>query len=257
MNNKTIKNIAELLFMFLKRDLKERYVGSVMGFYWSIVNPLVLLILYWFVFSSVLKINFQGNNAALYIFTGMLPFLTFQESIQRSIVSISSHSGLIRNIVFPSELIPVNICLSAVVNQLIGLVILLIFVAFYQGIKGAILFLPILIVIQLLLTAGLSMAFSAINVFFPDVGHLMGIVLVVWIFITPIFYPADMIPENFAFILSLNPLAHLVEAYRTVILSGAVPDIMEIAVLLATAFISFTAGFAVFSLKKKHFGDVL
>ncbi len=257
MNKRSVKNITQLLWMFLQRDLKERYVGSVMGFYWSIINPIVLLGLYWFVFSRILKINFGGTNAALYIFTGMLPFLTFQESVQRSMTSISVHSGILKNIVFPSELLPVYISLSALINQLVGLAVLITVIALFQGIGLSALFIPVLLVFQLLFTAGLSMILTALNVFFPDASHLVGIMLVILIFITPVFYPSAMIPADFHLLLYLNPLAHLVDSYRDIILSGVFPATGSLVFLLLVSVLFFSCGIAIYNSKKKYFGDVL
>ncbi len=246
-----------LLYMFLKKDLRERYLGSVMGFYWSVINPLILMLLYLFVFSVILNVKFAGLNPALYIFCGMVPWLTFQESVQRSIETLITHKGLIKNVKFPSELLVANMNLSSMFNGLLGMVLLIIATVFLGNPGPALIFLPVVVIVQLIFSTALSWLLSTLNVYFRDVGHLTGVMMVVWLFLTPIFYPESYVPDSFSIIVKINPMAHLVSAYRQVILYGQMPHIRGFISLSVLSVILFFTGYFYFRKNSMLFGDIL
>lgn len=252
-----------LIVDFVKRDLVARYKGSAMGIFWSIVHPVVMLVLYTLVFSGIFRVQVgaaEGTKIfALYLFCGMLPWNAFQEGMSRSTGVIVEHANLIKRAIFPSEILPAYIVLVGLVNELIGLAILLGALALtaHQGFGPALLFLPVILLLQVALTLGLAWIVAAINVFLRDIGQLLGVVLTLWLFLTPIFYPPSQVPPSLQWMLLVNPMGWVVEAYRSVILRGTVPAAWSMAVLALCAGLAFTAGYRLFQRTQGAFADVI
>jgi len=247
---------------FVRRDIRGRYVTSVMGFSWAIIQPVTLLLLYTFVFSYVLRIRLGGSGTtasfALYLFCGMLPWLAFAEGVTRSASVIVEQTPLIKKVVFPSEILPAYVVISGLVMECVGLGILLTAVGlFYRGLGWPVLLLPGIIVLQFLFTMGLAWLLASVNVFLRDVGQLLGLGMTLWMFLTPIFYPAEMIPGPFRWLLGLNPMYYVVQAYRDLVLEQRLPILMNVATLTAMAVLTFVLGYWFFRRSKHAFVDVL
>lgn len=214
---------ASLIRAFVARDLRARYVASAMGFFWSVLYPAIAFLLYTFVFWVILKMRWadkMGNREVpLFIFAGMLPWLTFQETISRCTNVVIENAQLIKKVAFPQEILCLNLTLSGVVNQLFGMGVLLlamVVLGAYPTIWW--LFLPVLLLLQVVFTVGLGYLFAAVNVYFRDAFHVVGVLLTVWMFTTPIFYPDSMVLEKgFGLMLIVNPMYWLIEAYRAVL----------------------------------------
>lgn len=247
---------------FVRRDIQGRYVTSMMGLSWAIIQPLTLLLLYTFVFAYVLKIRLGGSGTpasfALYLFCGMLPWLAFVEGVTRSASVILDQAHLIKKVVFPSEILPAYVVLSALVMEFVGLALLVAGVGVFQRNLGwPMVFLPVIILLQFLFTMGLGWFFASINVFLRDVGQLLGLGMTLWMFLTPIFYPAEMVPERFRWVLDLNPMYYLVQAYRDVVLDQRFPALPHVVALAAIAMATFILGHWFFRRSKHAFVDVL
>jgi lipopolysaccharide transport system permease protein len=245
---------------FVRRDIQSRYVASVMGGSWAIIQPLVLLALYTFVFSHVLRVRLGGSGTtgfALYLFCGMLPWLAFAEGVTRSASVILEQAPLIRKVVFPSEILPAYVVVSALVTEGVGLAILLAAVALSQGLGWTLAALPVVVALQLLFTLGVAWLLASLNVFLRDIGQGLGLVMTLWMFLTPIFYPPEMIPARFRWLLELNPLYHVVQAYRDLVLDQRLPAPAQIAFLAVVALATFVLGYGVFRRSKHAFVDVL
>lgn len=181
-----------LIINFVKRDLLVRYKGSVMGIFWSVAHPFIMLLLYTLVFSGILRVQVgpaEGTRIfALYLFCGMLPWNAFQDGMSRSTEVIFQHANLIKRTIFPSEILPAYIVLSCLVNELIGLTILLgAALLTAHGLGLSVLLLPVILLLQVAFTLGLAWIVAAINVFLRDVGQLLGMILTLWLFLTPSF----------------------------------------------------------------------
>jgi lipopolysaccharide transport system permease protein len=247
---------------FVRRDIRGRYAASVLGLSWAVVQPLALLALYTFVFAYILRIRLGGSSSsasfAVYLICGMLPWLAFAEGLGRSATVILEHTHLIKKVVFPAEILPAYVVVSAFVMQLVGLGLLLTGVGlFYRSPGWALTLLPVVIALQFLLTVGLGWFLASLNVFLRDVGQALGLLLTVWLFLTPILYPAELVPDRFRWLLVLNPMYHAVEAYRRVVLEAQPPGAVHLAVLAATALPAFLAGHWFFHRSKHAFVDVL
>jgi len=251
-----------LIWSFVVRDLQGRYVGSTMGLFWSLINPIMTLLLYLYVFSVILKVKFGQNGSlsdfALYLFCGMLPWLAFQETVIRSTNSIVDNANLIKKFMFPSKILTVYLSISSLVNELIGLVVLIIaIIVITHKISYFIFFLPLIIIFQLIFTLGLGWIFACINVFFRDTAHLIGVIMMVWMFLTPIFYPESMIPQEFQLIIKINPMAYLVRAYRDILLNNKLPYISDILTFMVISIIVFFGGYYLFKKTQHQFSDVV
>ena len=251
-----------LILNFVKRDLLARYKGSAMGVFWSVAHPLVMLLLYTLVFSVILQVRLgaaEGTQIfALYLFCGMLPWNAFQEGISRSTGVILDHANLIKRTVLPSEILPTYVVLSSLINELIGLAILLGAVLLItHTLSVPLLLLPVIMLLQIGFTLGLAWMVAAINVFLRDVGQLLGMILTLWLFLTPIFYPPSLIPKSLGWLLLVNPMGWVVEAYRSVILRGAFPAAWPMAALALCSAIVFSVGYALFQRMQGAFADVI
>lgn len=255
-------NQKQLLKSLVKRDLSAKYVGSIMGFFWSILNPLIMLAIFTFVFSVILKVRLGNRggiaNFALYLFCGMLPWIAFQETIARSTNVLLEHANLIKKVMFPSKILPMYITISSLINELIGLALLMLIVLFkLRFISIYILLLPLILFLQFLFTLGLGWFFSSLNVLFRDVSQLITPLLLVWMYLTPIVYPREMVPDMFKPLLIINPLASLVAVYRDILLRNKMPYWQDILMFALFALIAFFVGYKVFSKIQKKFADLL
>jgi ABC-type polysaccharide/polyol phosphate export permease len=246
----------------VRRDIRARYVSSVMGLSWAVIQPLALLGLYTFIFSYVLRLRLGGSDStgtfALYLLCGMLPWLAFAEGLTRSASVILEQAHLIKKVVFPSEILPPYVVVTALAIELVGLGVLLAAVAVFRGGVGwPLLLLPVVILLQFLFTVGLGWVLASVNVFLRDVGQVLALGLTLWMFVTPIFYPAELMPARFRWVLDVNPMYYVVEAYRAVVMDQRLPDLSHAAVLAAMALVAFVAGHWVFRRSKHAFVDVL
>lgn len=251
-----------LIREMVRRDLLSRYLGSALGLFWSIINPLVTLIIYTIIFSSVLKVRLGDEGGVYsfveYLFCGLLPWITIQESITRSATCVLENVNLVQKIRFPTEILPVNLVLSGFVQQLIGTAIFFIVLAAAGDLSLRwLVLLPALFLLQLAATTGLCWLVASLNVYFRDIGQLLGLGLTVWFWSTPIVYPLEKTPEYFRWILTLNPMTHMVELYRAVILRGAPPDWHSWAILGGFSLGSFLIGLTVMARCKPELADLI
>jgi ABC-type polysaccharide/polyol phosphate export permease len=269
-----------LLTDFVKRDLKARYIGSSMGFFWSVVFPVLNLFVYMFVFRMILKIRFEDRaspaTTAMVMLAGIIVWAAFAESMSRATNTLIENSNLIQKVVFPAEVLPVYLTLSSLTNMLIGVAVVLGGVAWFAYVSpdpGAadplrfgpgLLALPLLVGLQAVLTVGLGSFLATINVFLRDTYHLVGVFVTVWMFATPIFYPARMVRWNadgtetgWGWVLDVNPMHWLIESYRSVLLYGRWPDWAALGRFALVAAALFALGTSFFMRQKKRFPDLL
>lgn len=251
-----------LLARMTARDFKGRYAGSLMGVFWTVITPLLLLAVFTFIFAVVFKARFGGRAelgvSALYILCGILPWLAFQEGLSRAGTVALENKNLVTRAMFPLSVLPCYPALAAMLGQMAGFFILGMLSSATIGPPGpSLILLPLIIAIQLVLTAGLAALACALSVYVRDVVHALPVLLLVWFYGTPVFYPADMVPDKFRFLIALNPVAHLVEAYRAVILEGAWPDPANMGAALGYALLAAAIGFAAFGKLSPGFADRL
>jgi ABC-type polysaccharide/polyol phosphate export permease len=251
-----------LLFQLVRRDFTQRFVGSAAGWMWGLIHPLVLLASYTFVFQVCLKQKLPATevtqNYTMFLFTGFLPWLLFQETVNRSASSLVEQSNLITKTVFPSELIPVSIFLSSLANHLFALALVLLVAGVGMGqLSSMVLLLPIYIVLLGLFSIGVSWIVSSLQVYVRDTAQALMVVMTLWFWMTPIFITEDQVPAQFRWIMRINPLAFVVEAYRERILSHRMPKLSEFLLLTVYAISVFILGGLFFRHLKRGFADVL
>ena len=252
----------DLIRNFVVRDLKARYVGSFMGFFWSVIHPIVLLVSYTFVFSVIFGLRPRPDSGTtsfpLFLFCSILPWLFFQETLQRSSTVLIENANLLTKTIFPSEILPLVVMLSALVNHLIGFAILFIILIFAMGkISLFILFLPVYFCLLMLFTLGVSWFVSSLNVFIRDVSQILSVILTFWFWFTPIFYSVEQFPRKFIYLVHFNPLAHFVSGYRDALLRMRMPDLKILAILAVVSLLVFAAGGLFFRKTKREFVDIL
>src|SRR5215831_680497 len=210
-----------LIQSLVVRDLKARYRGSVLGFFWSFVNPLLLLLIYSFVFTVVLPGTHpkEIEPYALFMFCGILPWTWFSSSLLESANVLVAGGNLIKKVLFPAEVLPIVTVLAGLVNFCLGLPILVAFLIYYHvPVEPTdLLWFPVIVAIQLLLTLGLALLVSSLTVHFRDVRDLLQNLLTLWFFATPIIYPISQVPPRVRQLLNLNPFTHLAVAYQEVL----------------------------------------
>lgn len=251
-----------LIKNFVKRDLQARYKGSAIGLFWAVVHPLVMLVLYTYIFSAILKVRVgaaEGTGSfAIFLFCGLLPWNAFADGVNRSAGVILEHANLIKRTIFPSEVLPIYPVISGIVNQLIGLGILLgALLVTAHPLRPLMIILPIILLLQFAFTVGLAWIVAGITVFVRDLGQIVGVVMTVAVFLTPIFYPPTLIPERLRFLLATNPLHALVESYRCLLLKGQMPPWEILAFLAVSSLATFIIGSVVFARLQGAFADVI
>jgi lipopolysaccharide transport system permease protein len=249
-----------LIWNFAVRDLKKRYVGSFMGFFWTVVHPLVLLASYTFVFSIIFQIRpglSRVDNFAVFAFCGILPWLYFQETVMRSCTSVTDNGNLIKKTLFPSEILPITVLLSNLATHLAGFGILLAVLAYMNLLNLSTLAIPIVLLPLLILSLGLGWLAAALQVFLRDTAQVLSVLLVFWFWFTPIFYEVERVPAPFKAWIALNPMSHVVEGYRSLLLENRWPDFSTLLHLYLAAAVAFVIGGLVFRNTKRQFADVL
>ena len=240
----------------VRRDILARYRGSFGGSWWTILNPLLLMTTYYFVFGRVLKQRFEGGSYILYFLAGILPWLAFSEAVGRSPSIMLEYRSFVKKLVFPLETLPINLVIAGAVTEAIGLVIFTLGLLYSRhSIPLSVLWLPVLVVPQLLFTVGICWFLAALGVFLRDLGQILGFILTAWFFLTPICYPETQL-HGMPF-LRYNPIFVLVRGYRAIFLENHAPDAIPLIALWIAALALALAGHAFFHRLRRSFADVI
>lgn len=251
-----------LIRTMVRRDLMSRYRGSFGGALWTILNPLLLMVTYFFVFGVVLEARFSQDPSrsgfALYFLAGMLPWMAFSEAVGRAPTVMLEHRNFVKKLVFAVETLPVNLVTSGLVTEGIALVLFMAALFLVRGaVPAAVVWLPLIVIPQVLFTAGLAWFLAALGVFVRDLGQIIGFVLTLWFFLTPICYPETSLPAEVAGVLKYNPVNALVRGYRAIFLEGHAPAFGATWKLWLLGIVTFVLGYAWFYKLRKSFADVI
>jgi lipopolysaccharide transport system permease protein len=252
----------KLIGSMVRRDILSRYRGSFGGTLWTFLNPLLLMATYFFVFGVVLHTRFGSDTTrtgfVLYFLAGMLPWLAFSEAVGRSPYVILEYRTFVKKIVFPLETLPINLVISGAITEAIGLVIFIIGLFAVRGsVPASVMWLPVLVIPQILFTAGLCWILAATGVYVRDLGQVTGYLLTLWFFLTPICYPESSLPASALPILRFNPLFVLVRAYRAVFLENQAPSMRGVIGLWMVGAAVAITGYAWFHRLRKSFADLI
>ena len=253
-----------LLGYFIHRQVTRSYRRSYLGLAWAVLGPLVWVFFLALIFSHVIGIKdraVEGDptlNFGLYLYCGLLPFLTFSEALNKGLNSIRSNSGLVQKVVFPTEILPFTNAIASMVDKVFGFgALLVMLLLFGRTLHLTLLYMPVIVVLQMIFILGLTYIMAVLGTFLPDVGEVMRPVIRGMFFVTPILWPPDRLPDSLSWIEDYNPLAYLVNAYRDLILDGTMPGAISTLYFTLFSVALFIVGFALFVRLKPRFTDHL
>lgn len=253
-NFSIIYRYRELILSLVAKELKARYRGSTLGVMWTFLNPLLLMLVYALVFSVYMRIEME--NYSVFMFAGLLPWIWFSSSMMDGVNSITSAGNLITKSLFPAEILPMVKILSNLFNYIFSLPLLFIFMVWFNvAFSAAIVWLPFVMLAQLLFTTGLVYFLSSLNVRYRDIQHILGNLLTLWFFMCPILYPVSMIPQDLKFTYYLNPMAALIVGYQDIFIHSKTPDLAAVLIVILVGLFCMLAGFRQFERNKETFAE--
>jgi len=247
----------------VRRDILGRYRGSFGGAFWTVINPLLLMLTYFFVFGVVLRSKMSNTDPtrtgfALYFLAGMLPWLAFSEAVGRAPSVILEHRNFVKKLVFAVDTLPINLVMAGLVSEIFAIVLYLIGLWCVRGgVPATALWLPLLLVPQVLFTAGVAWFLAGLGAFFRDLGQIIGYLMTLWFFLTPICYPEAALPAQAVPLLSKNPIFVLVRGYRDIFLEGRAPVPGSLWKLWVVSLVCFILGHAWFYKLRRSFADII
>lgn len=255
-----IKNIyayRDMIYSLVRRELRGRYKGSVLGFLWTYINPLCQVVVYSAVFSVIFRVNIE--KFYLYLIIGMMPWTFFSSSVQGGSTCIRAQADMVKKIYFPREVIPISYVTSTFVNMILSFIIvfLAVLVSGFGIHFAAVLYLPLIMLIEFLFSLGIAFIVSSITVYFRDLEQIVGVVLMAWIYVTPIMYNMEYVPERFRSLIVLNPMTPIIEIYHQILYYRIIPTTNYLLLAAGISLITFLAGFLIFTRLDKNFAEEL
>lgn len=251
-------NYYELLSELTWREIKQRYKQSILGYAWVIINPLIQMMVMAFVFSKLLRFEDLGVPYPIYLFAGLLAWNLFTSSLTASTSCLIANAGLLTKIYFPREIFILSSIIAKTVDFFLASTVFALLMIFFQIpiTINVLWFFPIFIV-QIIFTYALSLLMAAFNLFYRDIQYLLNLVLLVWMYLTPVLYPTEMFPQQYRWIFKLNPMAILINAYRQVILGGGLPNFKSLGVALTLSLGLYFIALKIFKSLEGRFADVV
>ena len=246
-----------MIFSLVHKELRGRYKGSVLGFFWTFLNPLLQLIVYTFVFSILMQQ--QIEKYYLFLFVALVPWIFISTCVSAGSNCVFIYGDLVKKIYFPREVLPISFVTSQFVNMLYTFVVVFAVIIFTKhGLNfHALLYLPVIMVVEYVLALGLTLFFSALTVYVRDIAHILGILTMAWQFLSPVMYPSSKVPAEFLPFWNLNPMAHVLDSYRDILYFKQVPDIKTLGVAVAMGLFFLIFGEIMFSKLQKGFAENL
>lgn len=253
---KNIYQYRELLKTNIKKEIRGKYKHSFLGVLWSFLYPLLQLAVYAIIFPLILR-NTQ-EHYVIFLCVALIPWNYFTTIVTQSTGTVINNADIVKKVYFPREILPISVVTSQLVNFLISTIIILAFVLFSgMGISKYILFYPVILLIQYIFSVGVAFIVSSATVFLRDLEHLISIAMMMLFYATPIAYSADTIPANFSFIITLNPMAHILNAYRDIFYYQRMPELQTLAIVFAISVALFVVGYVIFNKLQKSFAEEL
>ena len=247
----------EMIFSLVRRDLKGRYKGSVLGFLWTFINPLLQLAVYTLVFSVILRNNIE--DFYLFLFVALVPWIFFSTSVAGGSSCIWQQQDMVKKIYFPREVLPIAFVTSQFINMLLSLLVVLatLIVSGFGINFKALLYLPIIMIIEYSLSLGMALITSAVTVYVRDLEYLLGIITMAWQFLTPIMYSVELVPAGLMPIFNLNPMTPVIIAYRDILYYKQLPKMETLLQATILGVLLIVIGWWTFSKLKRHFVEDL
>ncbi len=251
---KNLYQYRELLKTNVQKEIRGKYKGSFLGVLWSFLNPLLTVLVYAIVFPYIMRV--QVPNYLIFLIVAIIPWNFFTTCITTGCNCVWLNGGIIKKVYFPREILPVSVILAGLINFLISCVIILIFLLFGGvGFSIQLLWLPLIAIIQSLLSLGLLFILSAINVYVRDVEYVVAFFVNLLFYGTPILYTVDMFPQKISWFLNINPLAHLIDAYRSIFYYQTMPNFGSLLYLIIVSLLILIIGYSVFRKLEKGFAE--
>ena len=253
---KELYTYRQFLKTSVKKEFRGKYKKSFLGVLWSFINPLLQLLVYALVFPFILRI--QEDNYVMFLFSALIPWNFFATTITQSTAVVVGNGGILKKVYFPREILPISIVLSGAINFLISCII--IFVALIIsgiGISVQILWLPLILFVQCVVTLGICFVLSALTVYIRDLEYFINVLLQLWMYLTPVLYSMALIPARFAKFFYINPMVPIVNAYRSIFYYQTMPNLKGLAILLGVGIIGIFIGYAIFKKLEKRFAEEL
>lgn len=254
---KEIYAYREMLFSLVRRDLRGRYKGSALGFFWTFLNPLLQLIVYTIVFSIILPTNIEKYY--LHLFVALVPWIFFSTSLTGGAGCILAQQEMVKKIYFPREILPLSYVAGQFVNMLLSFLVVfaVILCTGHKISAAALLCLPAVMAVEFILALGMAMLASAVTVYIRDLEYILGIFVLAWQFLTPVMYPVSMVPEKMMWLFHLNPMTSVTEAYRQILYEARIPQFSTLTSVVFTGIVVLAIGWASFERLKKGFAEEL
>lgn len=253
----------DLTWEMAKRELSERYAGQAFGLLWAVAHPVFMMCLYVFVFAFVFKTKIGGTvemplDYTTYLLSGLVAWLSFQESMTKSCTAITANSALVKQVVFPLEILPVKVVLAALFPQLISLVVLIIYVFTVNGfIPLTYLILPLIVVLQLMAMTGVAYILAPVGAYFRDIKDFVQLFAVAGVYLMPVFYLPAWVPTLFKPLLYLNPFSYLIWCYQDILYYGRIEHPVAWVITPLASIAAFVIGYRIFRKLKPILGNML
>jgi lipopolysaccharide transport system permease protein len=258
-----IQNIQELyefrglLWVWALREIRVRYKQSILGGIWAILQPFLTMLIFTLIFGIIIKVPTDGIPYPVFFYSALLPWTFFSSSISFAVPSLTNNINLVTKIYFPREIFPIGSIIAAFIDFIIASLFFLILLIIYQvPIKISILWLPILLIMQILLTLGISFLGAALIVSYRDIRFIVPLGLQLWMYLTPVVYPLTLVPDRLRLLYMLNPMAGIIDGYRSILL-GKMPQweylVLESAIIIAL----FIFSYLYFKNKEVSFADII
>ncbi len=257
MNNifKRLYNYRELLKTSISKEIRGKYKNSFLGILWSFLNPLLQIAVYALVFPLIMQTN---DNYVIFLVCGLIPWLFFSTAINKAAFTIIENGGIIKKVYFPREILPISVVASECINFIISTVIILIFILITgYGFSWNIIFYPIILLIQFVITLSFSFLLSAITVYVRDLAHFVGVALQLLFYATPICYASGRIPTDYQWIMKFNPMAYIIDGYRAIFYDKTIPNFSELNLIFIVGIILCIINYMIFNKLQKGFAEQL
>lgn len=254
---KDIYAYRDMISSLVRRELRGRYKGSVLGFLWTYINPLCQVIVYSAVFSVIFRVNIE--KFYLYLIIGMMPWTFFNTAVQGGATCVRAQSDMVQKIYFPREVIPISYVTSAFVNMLLSFIIVFgaVIISGFGFKWQALIYLPLIMFFEYLLALGIAFIVSAITVYFRDLEQIISVIMMAWIYVTPIMYNMDYVPEKYRTLVVLNPMTPIVEVYHQILYYRMIPTTNYLLLAGGTSVLIFLIGAFVFAKIERNFAEEL
>lgn len=250
---KQIYEYREMVFSLVRKDLRGRYKGTMLGFLWTFINPLLQLCIYTIVFSTIMRAGIE--KFYIFLFVALVPWIFFSSCLTSGAAAVMNSQDLVKKIYFPRIVLPLAYVTSAFVNMLLTFIVVfgVLIVTNYGFNFMALLCLPIVMLVEYIFALGIALITSACTVYFRDLEHILGILSMGWMYLTPILYSPEMIPEKYLKLFNLNPMAPIVEAYREILYYKAVPQLETLVRAAIIGLVAVIGGSILFNTLQKGF----